>query len=535
MLRKRLFWIIVLALVLVASGSGYFYYNNVYLQAQAPAAEETLDTYTAARGDLVITASGSGTLIPARELALGFQSSGVLAEVLVKVGDQVEAGQLLAHLDGTDAQDQVTQAEISLRQAELDLAALSEDVDAADLAAAQASLSSAKANLTALTAPATDQEMLAAQESSKSAKEALADLLDGPDEDTVDSAKADLTLAEMSLRIAQTAYDKVADQPNVAATQEAMDLWEATTNYEKAQATYDEAVQGATDDEISDARAQVAQAQAALDALLEAPDADEVAAAEAQVTQAQAAVDALLAGASTQDLEMAQLNVDQARLNLESAQRALEETKLVAPFAGTVVAVEVQAGESVGSDAFITLADMQNPQIEFWVEESDLSSVSPGNHVSIVFEALPDYTFSGKILRVDPALVDVDSTTAVQSFASVDLSAYPVTLLSGMNADVEVVAGEARNAILVPIQALRELGPEQHAVFVVVSDGELEMRPVEVGLKDYVNAEIVSGLEAGEVISLGTSTAGSNSSNSSNSTPSEDQGPGPGMMPFFGG
>jgi RND family efflux transporter MFP subunit len=536
MFRKRLFWITLLVLVLVAGGGGYFYYNNVYLQAQAPAAEgETLATYTATRGDLVITASGSGTLIPARELALGFQSSGVLAEVLVKVGDQVEAGQLLAHLDDSDAQDQVTQAEISLRQAELELAALSEEVDATDLAAAQASLSSAKANLTALTAPAPDQEMLAAQESLKSAKEALADLLDGPDEDTVESAKADLTLAEMNLRIAQTAYDKVANQPNVGATQEAMDLWEATTNYEKAQADYDEAMAGATADEISDARAQVAQAQAALDALLEAPDADEVAAAKAQVAQAQAALDALLAGASTQDLETAQLNVDQAQLNLESAQRALAETKLVAPFAGTVVAVEAQAGESVGSDAFITLADMQNPQIEFWVEESDLSSVSPGNPVSIVFEALPDYTFSGKILSVDPVLVDVDSTTAVQSFASVDLSAYPVTLLSGMNADVEVVAGEARNAILVPIQALRELGPEQYAVFVVGSDGELEMRPVEVGLKDYVNAEIVSGLETGEVISLGTSTAGSNDSNSPNSTPSDNQGPGPGMMPFFGG
>jgi multidrug efflux pump subunit AcrA (membrane-fusion protein) len=60
-------------------------------------------------------------LIPASELALGFQSGGVLAEVLVEMGDQVEAGQLLARLDSTDAQDQVAQAEISLYQAELDL------------------------------------------------------------------------------------------------------------------------------------------------------------------------------------------------------------------------------------------------------------------------------------------------------------------------------------------------------------------------------------------------------------------------------
>jgi HlyD family secretion protein len=546
MLRKKLFWIIVLALVLTASGGGYYYYNNVYLLAQEPAAETSVSTYTVSTGDLSITASGSGTLVPGNELALGFQSGGVLAEVSVKVGDQVEAGQVLARLDDADAQDQVAQAEISLRQAELDLAALNEGTDAADLAAAQASLSSAKANLTALTSPPAEQELLAAQEALKSAKEALADLLAGPDDDTVASAKADLTLAEMSLRIAQTAYDQVANQPNVGMTQQAMDLWEATTNYEKAQATYNETVQGATADEISDARAQVAQAQAALDALQKAPDWDEVAAAEAQVAQAQAQLDALLAGTSAKDLEAAQLSVDQAQLNLDSAQRALAETQLVAPFAGTVEAVDAQAGESVGSETFITLADMQNPQIEFWVEEADLSSVAPGNTVNVVFEALPDYTFSGEILSVDPALVDVDGTTAVQAYASLDLSAQSIpsaalgtgTLLSGMNADVEVVAGEAHNAVLVPVQALRQIGEDQngesqYAVFVVGADGELEMRTVEVGLKDYVNAVILSGLEPGEVISLGTTT----SSNTSTTTPSSgDQQQTPPMgMPMFGG
>lgn len=515
MLRKRLFWIVVLALVLTASGGGYYYYSNIYLQAQELASsEETISTYTVSTGDLTITASGSGTLIPASEVAVGFESGGVLAEVLAQVGDQVEAGQLLARLDDTDVQDQVAQAEISLRQAELDLAALSEEVDAADLAAAQASLSSAKANLTALTSPASDQELLAAQQSLKSAKEALADLLDGPDEDTVESAKADLTLAEMSLRIAQAAYDQIAWQPDVGTTQEAMDLWEATTNYEKAQADYDEAVEGATADEISDARAEVAQARAELDALLEEPDPDEVAAAEAQVAQAQAELDALLAGTSTKDLEAAQLNVEQAQLDLNSAQRTLAATQLTAPVAGTVVAVDAQVGESLGSEAFITLADMQNPQIEFWVEEADLSSISPGNRVSIVFEALPDYTFLGEILSVDPALVDVDGTAAVQSYASVDLSTYPVTLLSGMNADVEVVAGEAHDAVLVPVQALRQIGEaqagdSQYAVFVVQAGGELEMRIVEVGLKDYVNAVILSGLEPGEVVSLGTTATGS--------------------------
>jgi RND family efflux transporter MFP subunit len=535
MVRKRLFWIIVLALVLVASGGGYYYYNKIYLQAQEPAAEPAIATYTVGRGDLIVTASGSGTLIPAAELALGFRSSGVLAEVLVEVGDQVEAGQLLARLDDADARDQMAQAEINLRQAELNLAELTEDVDAADLASAQASLSSAKADLTKLTSPPGDQELLAAQENLRSAQEALDELLAGPDEDAVEIARADLTLAEMNLRTAQAAYDKVAHREDVGTTQQALDLWQATTNYEKAKAECDEALVGPTADQISDARAQVAQAQAQLDALLEEPDPDEVVAAEAKVAQAQAQMDALLAGASARDLETAQLNVAQAQLNLESARRGLENTVLVTPVSGTVVAVEAGAGESVGTGVLITLVDLEEPRVQFWVEEADLASVAPGNRVNTVFEALPDYTYSGEIVSVDPMLVTVDGTPAVQSYASIDLahqagSAPPITLLSGMNAEVEVVAGEARNAVLVPIQALREIAPEQYAVFVVGADDELEMRIVEIGLKDFVNAEILSGLEPDEVISLGTE----DSSDTAAPDPSE-QPEQPGMMRFFGG
>jgi hypothetical protein len=91
---------------------------------------------------------------------------------------------------------------------------------------------------------------------------------------------------------------------------------------------------------------------------------------------------------------------------------------------------------------------------------------------------------------------------------------------------------------LVPVQALREIGTDQYVVFVVRqggdADGELEMRPVEVGLKDYVNAEILSGVERGEVISVGESTTSSSSSTTTTST--QQQAPPDGaMMRMLGG
>jgi multidrug efflux pump subunit AcrA (membrane-fusion protein) len=157
--------------------------------------------------------------------------------------------------------------------------------------------------------------------------------------------------------------------------------------------------------------------------------------------------------------------------------------------------------------------------------------------VEIIFEALPDYAYPGEIVSVDPTLVDVDGTPAVQSYASVDLNAQPIDLLSGMNAEIEVIAGEAQDAVLVPLQALREMGPDQHAVFVVGADvtgGQLEMRIVEVGLKDYVNAEILSGLEPGEVVTTGVEA--SPGTDSTPATGGEEQAPpADGLMRMLGG
>jgi len=454
---SKKWFIVLLAVILIAVG-GFFGYQRFFADNRQVTAEEpTLQTATVTRGDIVLTASGSGNLLPATEIGLGFSTSGTLLELNVQVGDQVEAGDVLARLDDTDARTNLTQAEINLRQAEIQLAELTADVDEAELATAQANLISAQENLNSLLA--------------------------SPDPDEVEQARMAVEKAKNSLWAAQMSRD--AAQTDFARKQAEIQVANAEMAVREAEMNYEEVLAGPTEAEIAAARAQVAQAQAALDELL--------------------------AGASPEELEVAQLNVELARRKLAAAQADLEGTVLKAPFSGVVTAVDAEVGEAVGTSPIITLANTEMPLVRFWVEESDLSSVAVGNPVNITFEALPDYTFPGEIISVEPTLVTVDGTSAVQVWATIDLSAHPVNLLFGMTAEVEVVAGEARNALLVPVEALRELGPDQYAVFVVKSNGELELRPVEVGLKDYVNAEIISGLEEGEVVSTGESTGSSQS------------------------
>ena len=502
--RQPRWLFIVLPLVVVVLAVGGWYYLGQREAAATAQATPALQTAKVRTGDITITASGSGNLLPASEVALAFRSSGVLAEVAAKVGDQVAAGQVLARLDDADARAQVAQAEANLRLAELKLADSTAAADPAAVAAARASLAAAQADRTKLITPATAAELLAAQENLRSAQEALALLLAGPDPEKAAAAKASQTLTEISVRAAQAAYDKIAGRDNAGATKEAADLWQATTNYEKAKAEYEDVLAGPTADVITAARAKVAVAQAQLEAAKTAPDADALQAAEAKVTQTQAQLDALLAGASANDVEAVQLGVTLARYNLENAQRALSNTQLRAPAAGTVLTVGAEIGETVGAAPVITLADLGASQVRFWVEETDLISVAPGSPVEIVFEALPDLVFSGKVLRMDPALVTVDGTPAVQAWASIDLTEHPVKLLSGLTAEVEITAGEAKGTLLVPVQALRELAPGSYAVFVVQADGQLELRPVTVGLRDFANAQILSGVAKGDVVSTGT-------------------------------
>lgn len=190
-----------------------------------------------------------------------------------------------------------------------------------------------------------------------------------------------------------------------------------------------------------------------------------------------------------------------ACLAVQSAQYALENTHLTAPTAGTVTSVNASVGQSVGTSPVVVIAS-DELFIHFYVEETDLALVQAGLPVRIIFDAYPEQTFEGVVTRVDPELEVVSSTPYVSVWAEVNLPAGQ-NFLGGMTAEIEVVAGEAQSALLIPVQALRELAPGSYAVFVLQTDGTLKMTPVKIGLRDFANVQILEGLQKGDVVSTG--------------------------------
>ncbi len=481
MLRKRIVWA-ALVIVLALAGGGYAYYSQVYLPAQVP--EETLMTAQVTRGDLLISVSGSGAVSPASQRLLGFGTAGYVDEVLVQVGDRVQEGDVLARLETDDLELSAAKAEVYLRKARLNLVEASETATEAQLTDARGALRDAQNNL------------------------AIAQL----NYDSVQNSSLVAAVRARQIEF-QWAVDRYWELEESGASQSRLeDAWDdrAIAEYRFNRAVEEwEMEQLEVANRLDQARNRVVQAEESLELMQERPAADAV--------------------------KRAELNVERAELALEKAREDLEAAVLRAPFSGTVVDVAAIPGQRVGTEGILNLVSLARPQMVFWVQESDVAGVAVGNRAQIEFEGLPDDLFTGTVTRVHPALVSVDGALAVQAWASIDVLSEEVPLLGDMNADVEVISAEARDVVLAPIQALREIGDAQYAVFVVGVDGELAMRPVEIGLKDLVNAEIVSGLEAGEVVSLGAQPSAS-------TEPSEGEGPAvpglPGGIPgggMFGG
>jgi macrolide-specific efflux system membrane fusion protein len=95
---------VILTLILLAAFGGGLYLRGLSQPPQTIAADESeLKTAIARQGDLILYASGSGTLIALSETSFGFNTSGQVTQLNIKVGDVVEAGQVLAELDNASA------------------------------------------------------------------------------------------------------------------------------------------------------------------------------------------------------------------------------------------------------------------------------------------------------------------------------------------------------------------------------------------------------------------------------------------------
>jgi HlyD family secretion protein len=522
---KKKWWLIVLVLILAGVGyGGYTVYQRVKAAQNAAAAATTAEQETAVveRGTLRVTVDAGGSIAADQEVALAFSTGGKVAEVLVEVGDVVHTGDVLARLDDTDLQQAVTDAELQVRQAEINLALAKVDADAG---VSQANLEAAQ----------TDYERATTDNAHTG--------------DQLTSARINLKQAQEALDNAQQAYE---------------DAWDPARDWELQVQRYKtrlESDRDSTTNALEKAKDSLAVAQANYNLAVIGIDKSAIQNAEIKILNAQIALDK-----EPIQLEQTQLSLEQAQIKLATAQRNLKDAVLVATMDGTVTTLNIKAGEMVGgSQSAVVLSDLATLVVDIGLDESDVAQVSMDQAALVTLDAFDGVELTGKITSIVPT-ADVQAGVVLYP-VTITLDPVSVAVRAGMTADVEIVTSSAEDVLIVPLKAVRsmnggsfvmrqlrdgETAPtlsgggtgtfgsgtpgaapqlvQGGAVQNLTTEERQQMRdqlttqqqlvaagfvltPVELGIVTDTQAEILSGLEEGDVVSVAATATTNNNNN----------------------
>jgi len=227
-------------------------------------------------------------------------------------------------------------------------------------------------------------------------------------------------------------------------------------------------------------------------------------ASQADLDQAQAEVDSLLAriAASREQVLVAERQIAVQQTDLDNA-------IIRAPFSGVAISKDAQPGEMVSPvsagggftrTGICTIVDMRSLEIEVDVNESYINRVVPGQRVTALLNAYPDWEIPAKVITTVPSADRQKATVLVRiGFDSLDPRILPdmgvkVTFLRQQ----EEAAGAERPTVLAPRDAVRT--ESSQTVVFVAHDDTVERRGVQIGLADGDRVEVRAGLRSGEQV-----------------------------------
>jgi HlyD family secretion protein len=221
--------------------------------------------------------------------------------------------------------------------------------------------------------------------------------------------------------------------------------------------------------------------------------------AERNVAVARAARDSATAQAATNrpqgsDYALAVARREQTKAAVAAAQARLDYATIKTPVAGTVLKRVVEPGDVVqAGKTLFELAATGSTQLVLQVDEKNLASLRLGQDALVVADAYPGERFGARVFYIAPG-IDAQRGSVEVKLVVPDV---PKFLRPDMTVSVEITAGRADHAIVIPTELIRE-STSAAPWALVVHDGHAVRRPLKLGLRGTGRTQILDGLAEGE-------------------------------------
>lgn len=454
-------WFIgLLSASILASGTTYWAINRQV----SPKLDIASLTVPVVSADVTLRISASGKVVPVQSVNLSPKNSGVLAQLLVEQGDKVEQGQIIARMDDSNLQAQLSKARANLAQVRAQLAEARAGTRPEEIAQSRARLNQSRAQLNQARTGNRPEEIAQAQAQ-------------------VEAARARVNLTS----------SRVQRNRNLA------------TSGAISQDTLDEVI---ADDRS--AKANLLEAQRRLIDIKSGSRTEEIDQKKAAVTELEQALQQLQNGSRPEQIDQFEASVAAAGSELKAVQVQLDDTIIRAPFSGIVtqkyatvgafVTPTTSASNTASATSSSIVAVSRGLEVLAQVPEVDIGQVKQGRIVEIVADAYPNQVFKGKVRLISPEAVVEQNVTSFQ--VRIALTTGQEQLKSGMNVDLTIVGAVVQDALVVPTAAIVTDKKGQTGVLIPDDKKQARFSPVEIGSAIKDKTQIVSGVKTGDRIFL---------------------------------
>ena len=537
-LRHKFISAIIIIAIIAAV---YFGYGALFPKT----IQTTYATSTASNGTITTSVSGSGQVAAQSTINLQFQSSGTLTYLPVQNGQNVSQGQLIAELDTTNAEEQITNDQSSLQSAQINLQKLEgastlsvpqNKQDAINTVNQdyQSGYNNVSSVFTDLPAIMTDLQNIVYGTNFNNFQQNI-DFYANTAQ-TYDPAAA--TFKSSLAKSYQTALTEYTQNFNdYKSTTRASDNNAINSIVGETYNTTKDIAQAIKD---TNNLIQFYKNTLANNSIKENPIADtQLTTINSDSSKADTDISNLLNIQNTiskdnEAVSSADLDVQSAQLSVQNAQNSLANDKknlanyyIYAPFSGTVGKISAVVGSQVGSGTAIATLLTTQKICTIPLNEVDAAKVSVGQKVVLTFNALPDLTVAGQVATIDP--VGTVSSGVVTYNVQINFDTQDQRVKSGMSINAEVITNVAQNVLVVPNGAVKTQGTTKYVQILV--NGTPQTKIVTVGLSNDTNTQILSGINVGDKVITQTISSSSKSATTTTTTPATRFGAGGG----FGG